>query len=60
MGAACVKSSDNLAIFVFAKWELGLVAVSPWLVHAHDRQKWDISETADPAQVVVDFIFLEF
>ena len=60
VGPSCIKTSDDLSVFIFSYRELCLVAVMVRLVHSHDRLHREILKTADPLQMATDFFLLEF
>ena len=60
VGPSCIKTGDDLSVFIFSYRELCLVALMVRLVHSHDRLHREILKTADPLQMATDFFLLEF
>ena len=60
MGTACIKTHDNIPVFVRSHRKLGFVSIPVWVVHTDNRRYFYAAKPTDPYKIVLYKMTLEF
>ena len=60
MGSSCIKTGDDLSVFIFSYWKLCFISVMIRIIHSHDRFHLNVMKTTDPFQMATNLLFFKF